>query len=169
MTAVEDEYGNVLNLGRRTRTVSPALKKALDIRDETCRFPGCCANKYTEFHHVIHWSNFGPTNPDNLVKLCRFHHDQLHQGHYTIHLQQQTKKNHGQKWLFKTATGETIELNPVLPQPKNEDFFEVEWPNIDSQTAVSRWRGKPLDYPRVIKDLLWCKHTHKAHHRNRKS
>ncbi|NQZ10785.1 MAG: HNH endonuclease, partial [Algicola sp.] len=162
------EYGNVLNLGRRTRTVSPALKKALDIRDETCRFPGCCANKYVEFHHVKHWGDFGPTNPDNLVKLCRFHHDKLHQGHFTVHLQQQTKQNYGQKWLFKTAAGEVIEPNPILPMSKTNDFFEEEWPNIDSQTAVSRWRGKPLNYPRVIKDLLRCKKSNKGRGRNKK-
>lgn len=162
LTVVEDKYGNVLNLGRKTRTISPALKKALVIRDETCRFPGCCANKYVEFHHVLHWSNGGQTNPDNLIKLCRFHHDQLHQGHYTIHLQRQTEKNHGQKWVFKTAAGEVIEHNPVLPVSKTNDFFEAQWPNIDSRTAVTDWRGKPLNYPRAIKDLLRCKKSDKG-------
>ncbi|MFT4928089.1 MAG: hypothetical protein ACI8WB_004204 [Phenylobacterium sp.] len=54
-TVLEDKYGNVLNVGRKTRTVGTALKRALDLRDETCRFPGCCASKYVDFHHIKHW------------------------------------------------------------------------------------------------------------------
>jgi hypothetical protein len=54
-TVLEDKYGNVLNAGRKTRTVGTILKRTLDIRDETCRFPGCCANKYVDFHHIQHW------------------------------------------------------------------------------------------------------------------
>ena len=54
-TVLEDKYGNVLNVGRRTRTVGPVLKRALDLRDSTCRFPGCCCNKYVDFHHIQHW------------------------------------------------------------------------------------------------------------------
>ena len=52
---MEDKYGNVLNVGRKTRTVGTALKRALDLRDCTCRFPGCCANKYVDFHHILYW------------------------------------------------------------------------------------------------------------------
>ncbi|NQZ07003.1 MAG: DUF222 domain-containing protein [Algicola sp.] len=167
LTAVEDKYGNVLNLGRKTRTVSPTLKRALDIRDTSCRFPGCCANKYVDFHHIQHWCNGGETEPDNLIKLCRFHHDQLHQSYYTIHLQQQSDKNYGHKWLFIAATGEVIAPNSVLPMPKTKDFMDTQWPNINSNTGVSRWQGKPLDYPRALIDLLWCK-RHKARYHGNK-
>ncbi len=57
LTVLEDENGNILNLGRNSRTVSPTLKRALDLRDETCRFPGCCESRYVDFHHINHWAN----------------------------------------------------------------------------------------------------------------
>ncbi|MCJ8268396.1 MAG: HNH endonuclease, partial [Psychrosphaera sp.] len=165
-TVLEDNYGNVLNVGRRTRTVGPVLKRALDLRDSTCRFPGCCCNKYVDFHHIQHWGDHGETEPDNLIKLCRFHHRLLHKGHFNIHLQQQTEQNHGQKWIFKNADGEIIEPNPTLPMSGPTTgvggFMEVEWPDINSQTAVPRWRGEPLDYPRALRDLFWCKYQKKV-------
>ncbi|MFT4923998.1 MAG: hypothetical protein ACI8WB_000076 [Phenylobacterium sp.] len=158
-TVLEDKYGNVLNVGRKTRTVGTALKRALDLRDEICRFPGCCANKYVDFHHIKHWADGGETEPDNLIKLCRFHHAQLHKGHYAITVQQQTQENNGQKWEFETAAGEIINPNPTpLPITTNKDFLGVQWPNIDSRTGVSSWRGEPLNYSEALGDLLWCKH-----------
>ena len=114
-TVLLDDNNNVLNCGRKTRTVNKAIKRALNIRDDTCCFPGCSEKHYVAFHHVIHWGYGGETNPDNLLKLCNFHHTLLHSGRYTIELQEQTEENNNQKWLFKTATGEVIVRNPVLP------------------------------------------------------
>jgi hypothetical protein len=94
----------------------------------------------------------------NLIKLCRFHHRQLHQGHYSIALQPDDCDK--QKWIFKTATGEIIEPNPRLLQGRNKEFLEAQWPDINSHTAVSRWQGGTFDYPKALKDLLWCKHQH---------
>ena len=98
-------------------------------------------------------------------QLCRFHHRLLHKAHYTIHSQEQTEQNHGQKWIFKTADGEIIEPNPSLPASGPtmgvEGFMEVQWPDINSKTGVPRWRGEPLDYPRALRDLFWCKHQKK--------
>ena len=95
-----------------------------------------------------------------MSKLCRFHHTQLHKGHYTIDLQEQTQKNHGQKWIFTTAAGEVIEPNPRLPEPTTDDFFAVQWPHVNSQTAASRWQGKPLNDTKILGDLQQCKHQH---------
>ena len=62
--------GEILDVGRRTRTVSPALRRALAARDRQCRFPGC-GNRRCDAHHVAHWANGGRTALDNLVLLCR--------------------------------------------------------------------------------------------------
>jgi hypothetical protein len=150
-TVLEDKYGNVLNVGRKTRTINTVLARALHIRDETCRFPGCCANRYVDFHHIQHWCDGGETHPDNLIKLCRFDHRQLHQGHYSI----TPLPNDKQKWLFKTAAGEVIEPNPTREPCKPKAFFQTLWPNIDSQTGASRSTGEPLHYSKVLKDLLY--------------
>ena len=62
--------GEVLDVGRRTRTISPALRRALAARDGHCRFPGCRARR-VDAHHVEHWAHGGATALDNLVLLCR--------------------------------------------------------------------------------------------------
>jgi hypothetical protein len=48
VTVLEDGEGNVLNVGRKTRTVPPAIRRALLLRDRGCRFPGCCESKYVD-------------------------------------------------------------------------------------------------------------------------
>ena len=62
--------GEVLSVGRRTRTISPALRRALAARDRHCRFPGCRATR-CDVHHVRHWAHGGETALSNLVLLCR--------------------------------------------------------------------------------------------------
>ncbi len=62
--------GEILDVGRRTRTISPALRRALVARDRQCRFPGC-DNRRVDAHHIEHWADGGRTALDNLVLLCR--------------------------------------------------------------------------------------------------
>ncbi|MCP3674460.1 MAG: DUF222 domain-containing protein, partial [Gammaproteobacteria bacterium] len=84
VTVLEDEKGNVLNIGRRSRTIPPSIYRALSLRDTTCRHPGCCATNYLDAHHIVHWANGGETCLDNLVMLCRHHHRGLHRGEFHI-------------------------------------------------------------------------------------
>jgi Domain of unknown function (DUF222)/HNH endonuclease len=75
-----------LDLGRTTRTISPAQRRALTVRDGGCRFPGCSTPPiWCDGHHIIHWIDGGPTDMDNLVLLCRRHHRTVHEGGWTIH------------------------------------------------------------------------------------
>ena len=62
--------GKVLDVGRRTRTVSPALRRALAHRDAGCRFPGC-GLAFCEAHHIRHWADGGKTKLENVLQLCR--------------------------------------------------------------------------------------------------
>jgi hypothetical protein len=62
--------GSILDVGRRTRTITPALRRALDVRDRGCRFPGC-GLRFTDAHHLKHWADGGKTSLDNAVLLCR--------------------------------------------------------------------------------------------------
>ena len=69
----EDNVGNVLDIGRKTRVIPVAMERALAIRDDgCCQFPGCCESRYTEGHHIKHWADGGETKLDNLVTLCPF-------------------------------------------------------------------------------------------------
>lgn len=78
-----DKNGHALDVGRKTRTISPALRRALDHRDGGCRFPGCEIT-FCDAHHVEHWVDGGETKLDNLVLLCRRHHRWLHEGGYSV-------------------------------------------------------------------------------------
>ena len=72
----------MLDVGRKTRTIPPAIRRALSARD-TCQFPGCTARR-CDAHHVEHWVDGGPTRLDNLVLLCRRHHRLVHEGGFQI-------------------------------------------------------------------------------------
>jgi len=75
--------GAVLGAGRRTRTISPALRRALEARDRGCRFPGC-GLRFTDAHHVRHWADGGKTSLENLLLLCAFHHRLVHEAGWQI-------------------------------------------------------------------------------------
>jgi hypothetical protein len=71
----------ILDLGRSTPVVSPALRKALAIRDRGCVEPGCTAPpEWCDAHHKLHWIHGGPTDLANLELRCRRHHIKAHQG-----------------------------------------------------------------------------------------
>lgn len=72
-----------LDVGTEHRFVTRAIRQALNTRDRGCIIcqapPAMC-----EAHHLIHWADGGPTNLTNLALLCKAHHIDLHQGHWTI-------------------------------------------------------------------------------------
>ena len=78
-----DADGQILDVGRRTRTISPALRRALLHRDRDCRFPGC-GLRFCQGHHLRHWAHGGPTTLDNLALLCRLHHRAVHEEGYQV-------------------------------------------------------------------------------------
>jgi len=79
------KHGNeVLDVGRKQRTVPTALKRALLARDRTCQFPGCHHRKFLDAHHIHHWADGGETSLDNLTLLCTHHHTLLHEGGFTL-------------------------------------------------------------------------------------
>ena len=75
--------GSVLNVGRRTRTIPPHIRRALEERDRGCRFPGCGC-RFTEAHHVKHWADGGETSLRNTLLLCRRHHRAVHEGRVKV-------------------------------------------------------------------------------------
>ena len=83
-TVLENERGEVLNIGRRSRIVPWHIAHALRIRDGGCRFPGCNQHRWTDAHHIRHWADGGETSLENLVTLCRYHHRELHRNEYRI-------------------------------------------------------------------------------------
>jgi hypothetical protein len=78
-----DEKGHVLEIGARTRTIPPVLRRALQHRDRGCRFPGCGV-RVVQAHHLHHWAQGGPTTLSNLALLCRRHHRAVHEEGYQV-------------------------------------------------------------------------------------
>jgi len=83
---LENERGHALDVGRRSRNITPAIRRALQHRDGGCTFPGCTAQHHLDAHHVIHWADGGETRLDNLVLLCRHHHRLVHEGGFSVRL-----------------------------------------------------------------------------------
>jgi hypothetical protein len=81
---MSDDDGQPFRLGRSIRQPSPALARAVRRRDRECRFPGCGAKRFTDAHHVEWWSRGGPTDVDNLILLCGFHHRLVHEHGWTV-------------------------------------------------------------------------------------
>ncbi|MGH7313670.1 MAG: DUF222 domain-containing protein, partial [Candidatus Rokuibacteriota bacterium] len=78
-----DAAGRVVEIGARTRTIPPALRRALQHRDQGCRFPGCGV-RFGQGHHIRHWAQGGPTTLSNLAMLCRRHHRTVHEEGYQV-------------------------------------------------------------------------------------
>ena len=76
--------GQVIGAGRTSRQISRRLRRALEHRHPTCAVPGCAATRGLHAHHIHHWEDGGPTELDNLVLLCPYHHRLHHRGTITI-------------------------------------------------------------------------------------
>jgi hypothetical protein len=110
----EDEKGNPLDVGRKQRTVSTALRRALYARDRKCTFPGCHRKRYLDGHHLKHWIHGGETVPANMTLQCEYHHKLLHEGAFS------TVKEVDGTLRFVTADGRTIPRNGY----RLEDFVD---------------------------------------------
>jgi hypothetical protein len=102
VTVVEDERGTPLDVGRKQRTISTPLKRALYSRDRGCSFPGCERKRYLDAHHLQHWADGGDTSLDNLALLCTHHHRSLHEGGFKV-----TREADG-GLRFRRADGRTV-------------------------------------------------------------
>ena len=71
--------GEPLDIGRKTRTIPSALRRAVEIRDTGCTWPGCGAPvSWCDVHHNQHWADGGGTSLANCRLLCRKHHTTTH-------------------------------------------------------------------------------------------
>jgi hypothetical protein len=139
-----DREGNALDVGRKRRTPPPALRRALDHRDGGCRFPGC-RNRFCESHHVKHWTRGGETKLGNLLLLCRRHHRRLHEGGWTMELDESGEPR------FYRPDGSLMPPVPEAPEMPREPVRALEGRHdalgieIDSWTPTPDWEGDHLD------------------------
>lgn len=83
--AIHDAGGVTVGVGRKRRTIDPWLRRLVEARDGNCRFPGCDRSRWLHAHHQREWHrDKGPTNLDNLILLCGFHHRLIHNEKWEI-------------------------------------------------------------------------------------
>ena len=171
-TVLENERGEVLNIGRRSRIVPWHIVHALRIRDGGCRFPGCNQHRWTDAHHIHHWADGGETSLDNLVTLCRYHHRALHRDEYRIEhrvdgelifidaqhqpippaIHPQFSGRRGSGGVADTAGASTAADRVEQLQAEHRERG-VE---IDKSTAVTRWAGERMDYSTAVEWLQYA-------------
>jgi hypothetical protein len=133
-----------LRLGRKTRSIPPALRRALAARDRGCRFPGCTARRFVDAHHIEHWARGGATDLDNLVLLCRRHHRLVHEGGYTV-----TRRSGG-AIAFHRPDGRRIPACPSRAGGRPTALAPTRRPDA----CVSLWAGERLDLHLGVQAML---------------
>ena len=150
----EDSQGEPLNIGRKTRSIPPAIRRALKRRDQGCRFPGCTCSRFVDAHHIQHWADGGETCMDNLVLLCRTHHRLVHEAGYGVHFEA------GEGAVFSLPGGKVIPQGPDTRSRGN--VFAItsgnhkNGLNIKPETSVSEWHGEQMDNGVAVDMLLQC-------------
>ncbi len=163
LVAIVARGAETLDVGRRTRSIPPALRRALEARDRGCRFPGCANRRFVDGHHVRHWADGGATSLANLVSLCRYHHRLVHEGGFGV------ERLDDGAWRFTRPDGSTVQPQP---EPRRGVTDERTSPpaapcdaalrrehvrtglTIDASTAASRWTGERLDCGHAVEALL---------------
>jgi uncharacterized protein DUF222/HNH endonuclease len=116
LITIAERGGRPLSVGRKTRTIPPAVRRALRSRDRSCCFPGCGARRFVDAHHIRHWAQGGETKLSNLMLLCRHHHRLLHEGGYRL------ERRPGRDMLFRRPDGRPI---PMVPRASRGDSDEA--------------------------------------------
>ena len=134
-----DADGRVLEVSARTRTIPPALRRALQHRDRGCRFPGC-GSRFTQGHHLRHWANGGPTTLSNLALLCRRHHRSVHEEGF------QVERLPDGELQFRRPNGRVFPEAPAMPEvPADAVTTLSAGVHVDATTLRPNWGGERLD------------------------
>jgi uncharacterized protein DUF222/HNH endonuclease len=139
-----DQEGRMLEVGARTRTIPPALRRALHHRDHGCRFPGC-AVPFGQGHHIRHWAQGGPTTLSNLALLCRRHHRAVHEEGY------QVDRHADGELRFRRPDGRLLPEVPPSPSVPGDPAqilrarHDAEGLRLHARTAMPGWLGERLD------------------------
>jgi 5-methylcytosine-specific restriction endonuclease McrA len=147
-----DEAGRLVEIGARTRTIPPALRRALLARDRGCRFPGCGV-RFGQGHHLRHWAHGGPTTLSNLAMLCTRHHRAVHEEGF------QVARGPDGELRFRRPNGHPL---PEVPPPAGvpgdavtalRASHDAQGLRLTPRTACPSWLGERLNVGYAI-DVL---------------
>jgi len=148
----EGKQDEPLNIGRKTRSIPPAIRRALKRRDQGCRFPGCTCHRFVDAHHIQHWADGGETSMDNLVLLCRTHHRLVHEAGYGVQMLA------GQGAVFSLPSGKTIPQGHEMRSRGNvvaiRSLNRKNGLKITPNTSIPEWYGDQMDHGMAVDMLL---------------
>ncbi len=148
----DNNEGEPLSVGRKTRSIPPAIRRALKRRDGGCCFPGCSCSRFVDAHHIRHWADGGETSMKNLVLLCRRHHRLVHEEGFGL-----SRRSNG-AIKFTMPDGKLIPPGPdtrfrgnvVALRIRNEE----KGLNITPNTPIPKWYGEKMDNQMAVLGLL---------------
>jgi hypothetical protein len=155
-----DPDGRIVEVGARTRTIPPAIRRALHHRDRGCRFPGCGVS-FGQGHHIRHWAQGGPTTLSNLAMLCRRHHRTVHEEGYQVERQPDGQLR------FRRPDGRPLPDVPPPPAVPDDPVQALRARNeaaglhLHARTTCPGWLGERIDvgwaldvlHPRALQPL----------------
>lgn len=150
LVRILERDGRPLSIGRKTRTLSPALRRALRSRDRTCRFPGCGQQRFLHAHHIQHWAQGGRTDLSNLIQLCSHHHRLVHEGGYSLE-----RRGEGQV-RFRRPDGQPVPAAPATPEGEAATLprlHQAAGVSVDDTTCVPCVHSQRMDLHWIV-DLL---------------
>src|SRR2546421_771980 len=147
-----DADGRITEVGARTRTIPPALRRALQHRDQGCRFPGC-GRLFGQGHHIRHWAHGGPTTLSNLTMLCRRHHRSVHEEGFQVERLADDElcfRGPDGRFLSDVPPPAAMPANPVDSLRAQNDAGGL---HIEARTSMPGWQGERLDVGYAISVL----------------
>jgi hypothetical protein len=145
---LEDAAGQTLDVGRKTRRIPPAIRRALRTRQPTCAFPGCNHRRFLDAHHIEHWIDGGETKLENLIHLCTAHHRLVHEDGFTLEMGADGRP------VFRNAKGQLVQLvappspsrgNVPVPEMLTDYGKHADIP-IHPEVRFPEWQGDHPDY-----------------------
>ena len=143
LSVLVTERGRPVTLTEATRAPTAAQRRALEVRDRTCRYPGCGVTRDLDAHHVDGWALGGPTKIANLVRLCPTHHRTVHRHHLSVDFDGTTAR-------FHAPSGKVLDPAPPRPPPPAR-------PPDDPPTERDLRTGDPLTTDGA-NHILWTWH-----------
>jgi Domain of unknown function (DUF222)/HNH endonuclease len=151
LVTIVERNGRPLTVGRKTRAIPPALRRALYSRDHGCQFPGCDQRRFVDAHHIHHWAHGGETKLSNLLLLCRHHHRLIHEGGFRV------ERHPARGTVFRRPDGRPI---PAVPRARRGTVDELRRRvrraglELHHETPAALSNGDRCDYGMAVEGLL---------------
>lgn len=142
--------GRTIGAGRRSRTVSRRLRRALQRRSGgTCEWPGCDRKRHLQAHHVWHWEDGGPTELWNLANLCWTHHHAVHDLGFRVEL--------GTDEVLRATRPDGREIGAAPPVPLGPVPADID---VADDAPVARFAGERIDLALAVDAVLGLRSRH---------